>query len=196
METLAFVRRCGPLWVKKLIWNLDFRRVRWDKCRPCEKLVGLLLQVLRPDSSLLDLGCANGALVAHLRGQGWNGPYTGVDVSSEALRSASQQGLASCQWIVSDMCDFATSSHYDVIVASESLYYLRIEEATRLLQRLPGFLTSCGIIVIRIHDCEQYKDYVAAIETIYPTARKLIVGEGIGFFILQTNDPAASASRK
>ncbi|HWP85970.1 MAG TPA: class I SAM-dependent methyltransferase [Terriglobia bacterium] len=183
METLAHVRRFGPLWLKKLIWNLDFRRTKWEKGSPAQKLIELLLQTLQPESRVLDLGCANGALLACLRAGGWKGHYTGVDVSSEALKRAAARGIPECEWKVCDIADYTTLSRYDVIVASNSLYYLCLDEATRLLERLPGYLTPNGTIIIRIHDKEQYRNYTEVIEKIYPTAQKLAFGNGPVYYI-------------
>ena len=183
LAILGVVRRIGPFWLKKLIWNVEFSRGRWVYLHPPNNLVTSLLQLMGPDSSLLDLGCGNGELASCLRSQGWRGPYTGVDISSEGLRFGIERNLPSCRWVNADIGDFSSDSRYDSIVMIESLYYLRLEQAESLLLRLKALLTPAGCLIIRIHDSRRHSAYLAAIEKVYPAAKKFSTGSGQAYFL-------------
>jgi len=50
-----------------------------------------VLQMLKGDESILDLGCGNGELARELAKRGHRGPYLGVDFSLQLLRDAEPQ---------------------------------------------------------------------------------------------------------
>lgn len=185
LVTLGLLRRIGPSWLKKLIWNVEFRRGKWDYLHPPDNLVTFLLQIMGPESSLLDLGCGNGVLAACLRSRGWSGQYTGVDISSEALRLASQRNLPSCQWVICDFGSYRSNDRYDAIVMIESLYHLAMEEVESFLRRLASLLTPGGSIVVRIHDTHRHGGYVGLIERVFPVAQKFVTRTGQAHFILR-----------
>ena len=51
-----------------------------------------VLDSLKGDESILDLGCGNGELAGELESRGHRGPYLGVDFSVPLLREAESQG--------------------------------------------------------------------------------------------------------
>jgi len=55
------------------------RRVGWRSELEQAVRFEIVLDLVRPDSSLLDLGCGTGALGSYLRNAGWRGRYIGVD---------------------------------------------------------------------------------------------------------------------
>lgn len=57
------------------------------------------------DISLLDLGCGNGRLAAHLREKGHTGPYVGIDASPGLIQIASQQKLPETFFFQADLVD-------------------------------------------------------------------------------------------
>ena len=54
---------------------------------------------------LLDLGCGNGLLAAHLHKNGHTGPYTGLDTSSNLIEIARQQQIPNTQFFTADLSD-------------------------------------------------------------------------------------------
>ena len=52
-----------------------------------------VLESLKGDESVLDLGCGNGELLRELARRGHRGPYLGVDFSQPLLREAEEQPL-------------------------------------------------------------------------------------------------------
>jgi trans-aconitate methyltransferase len=193
MARLGLLRRIGPSWLKKLIWNVEFRGGKWDYLHPPDNLVTFLLQIMGPASSLLDLGCGNGVLAACLRSRGWSGQYTGVDVSSVALRLASQRNLPSCQWVIGDFGSYRGHDRYDAILMIESLYYLAMDQVESFLGRLATLLTPAGSIVVRIHDTHRHGGYVALIEKVFPVAQKFVTRTGQVYFV-QRNDGGSEFS--
>jgi len=71
---------------RTLGWTKDCRRVRFAAA----------FEGLRPDdyASVVDLGCGFGDLLDYLRTRGWQGRYTGVDLTPELLNEAARRHAA------------------------------------------------------------------------------------------------------
>jgi len=54
---------------------------------------------------LLDIGCGNGLLAAHLFRRGHTGPYTGIDTASNLIEIARAQEIPSAQFQTVDLAD-------------------------------------------------------------------------------------------
>jgi SAM-dependent methyltransferase len=74
---------------------------------------------LSPDDSVLDVGCGLGDFYAWLKAHGYRGQYTGIDISQEAVRLASEKHRRA-KFAVGDIADDKTlkGSGYDLVVAS------------------------------------------------------------------------------
>jgi trans-aconitate methyltransferase len=92
---------------------------------------------------------------------------------------------------MSDLADFTSSCRYDAAVMSESLYYLELEEAGRLLERLKTLLVDGGSLVIRIHDARRHSSYLAAVEKAYPQAKTFITKTGQVYFVVRNAPPSS-----
>jgi SAM-dependent methyltransferase len=71
---------------RTLGWTKDCRRVRFAAA----------LEGLRPEdyATVVDLGCGFGDLLDDLRARGWQGRYTGVDLTPELLNEAARRHAA------------------------------------------------------------------------------------------------------
>ena len=181
------VRRVGPSWLRQFIWDAEFRIGKWDFLRPPEGLVELLVSTMNPGSSLLDLGCGTGGLIASLRSRGRVGPFVGVDISNQALRLAARRGLGNCRWIHADLRDFTTDTKYDVVTIVEAIYYLDLEVAAEFLRRAKTFLTPTGVIAIRVHSQDEYKDYSDVIRSILPGSREFPTDDVGLYFVFRAD---------
>jgi SAM-dependent methyltransferase len=127
------VRSRAPIWVKRLVWD---RKHTGAQTNPSgSPLVDFLAPRIPQAASLLDLGCATGNLLAGLRRNGWNGHYTGVDISPRAISVARKINDARAEWLVSPIEDFAIDREFDLICFVESLYYVRLERVQEVLRR-------------------------------------------------------------
>jgi len=181
------VRRVGPSWLRQLIWDAEFSTGKWDFLHPPEGLVEFLVAIMNPSSTLLDLGCGTGGLIASLRSRGRAGHFVGVDISKQALRLATRRGLSDCSWIHSDLRDFTSDTQYDVVVIVESIYYLDLKDAADFLRRARNFLTPAGVIVIRVHNCHEYNDYANVIRSILPSSREFPTHEVGLYFVFRAD---------
>jgi SAM-dependent methyltransferase len=80
-------------------------------------------------ASLLDLGCGNGLLAAHLRKNGHTGEYTGLDTSSNLIEIARNQQISNSQFFTADLSDpdwFAglPKNHFDYILCFAVMHHL------------------------------------------------------------------------
>ena len=89
-----------------------------------------VLDRLRGDESILDLGCGNGELARELAKRGHRGPYLGVDFSRPLLRKAeSQPDGFSARFLEADLTGLSTigeqfSDHWSLIIAFAVLHHI------------------------------------------------------------------------
>jgi cyclopropane fatty-acyl-phospholipid synthase-like methyltransferase len=146
------VARIVPQFVKRAIWQRKYRRgYRMDQ--PAD-----MVALLRQHARVLELGCGRGGMLATLRSQGWNGYYHGVDISSEALSFFPFDNNS--KNTVSSIEDFHPHTLYDAIAFVESIYYLPLKRVQAIIERMQEHLSHDGIIAVRIHDHEKYREYI------------------------------------
>jgi SAM-dependent methyltransferase len=121
------------------------------------RVIALLLGSVGPQPrSVLDVGCAFGRLADALTGLGIE-EYTGVDLSDEAIRQARRRlaavaapGTASRRFVHEDLRAFVPGpgQQFEVIVFNEVLYYLKVDEAVRQVQRYGQWLAPDGVLCL------------------------------------------------
>ncbi|MCE4225044.1 class I SAM-dependent methyltransferase [Methylobacterium sp. C25] len=109
-----------------------------------------------PNPSVLDVGCCGGTLLAALSSCS---RYRGTDISTFAIDEARKTSqcldhlqLKRAHFEAIDLREFKSSDMWDVIVFSEVLYYLGLEEAQREVERYAEMLTPSGILVVAMKD--------------------------------------------
>jgi methionine biosynthesis protein MetW len=80
----------------------------------------IIAELIKPGSSVLDIGCGDGWLLEHLT-QTRNVKGFGIDVSPEAVRMARERGVTA---EVEDVLTWQPSKEYDYVVLSEVLEHL------------------------------------------------------------------------
>lgn len=153
-------RSYAPVWAKRLVWNWKHADLRIDPLG--SPLVAFLAPRIPVNASLLDLGCGAGNLRAGLRSLGWDGNYTGVDISEKTLSVARRINDPKAEWFISPIETFVVEKDYDIICLVESIYYVRLKCIPELLRRCSE---RCRTIYVRIWDTQTHAPYVRELGT-------------------------------
>jgi 2-polyprenyl-3-methyl-5-hydroxy-6-metoxy-1,4-benzoquinol methylase len=102
---------------------------------------------LKPGGSILDVGCGDGILRAHLHADSFS-KYVGIDFP-EAVGRAARRMDARTSFAAADMRAYETAERFDAIVFNESLYY--VENPIGELNRFAGFLAPGGVLLVSMH---------------------------------------------
>ncbi len=144
--------------IEKAEWERQYESGAWRHLGSLEELghytaiVGYIRSGPR-EPSVLDVGCGHGRLLELLAPH--FGTYTGIDVSSRAIKSARQLGIPNAEFIVGSFEDWTSTTLSDYIVFNESLSYAR--EPARLLSKYLDVLTPDGRVVISLCDYGNHK---------------------------------------
>jgi 2-polyprenyl-3-methyl-5-hydroxy-6-metoxy-1,4-benzoquinol methylase len=115
-----------------------------------------VLEMLKGDESILDLGCGNGELARELAKRGHRGPYLGVDFSLPLLQEAKvQPGGLSAKFIQADLTKLATakeqlleSGNWSVVLAFAMLHHIPSHERrVEILRVVKQLLSRDGLFV-------------------------------------------------
>lgn len=105
--------------------------------------LAVVADLIATGSRVLDLGCGDGALLAHLETQGCSG--TGVDQDPDSFVAAIRRGVSVIALdIDTDLNEFAEDS-YDVVVVSQTLQATRHPD--RILDQV-GRIAGVGIVSV------------------------------------------------
>lgn len=63
--------------------------------------------------------------------------------------------------------------HWDVIAMLESIYYVRLSDLPRTLNRWLEMLNPDGIVVFRLHDSDKHQQYLKAVLRMCPHTKKV-----------------------
>lgn len=105
-----------------------------------------LLSLLKPRyRSILDAGCGTGTLTRLLA---QHGPVVGVDGSTVAIQHAEEHKMDGVSYRTGDLRTVDLGGPYDLVVASEVLYYLKPEDRAEVIGRLADALETGGQFVV------------------------------------------------
>jgi SAM-dependent methyltransferase len=145
----------GPESIKRLIWNSEFGKGRWDSLEEThgDCIYPYLEQYLNR-GSLLDLGCGTGNTGHELAADAYH-DYTGVDISDVALDKARNKAVAEGRsdknrYFQSDISSYEPTQQFDVILFRESIYYIAAPELQGTLERYANFLKPGGVFIVRL----------------------------------------------
>ena len=131
-------------------WEAQYATGEWTYLRRLEELARYsviigYIQLLKPNSAILDVGCGEGILFHRIRPYGYS-RYVGVDVSSVAISGLASEQNAQTSFIVADAEAYVPQEQFDVIVFNEVLYYFHnpLEAIGRYTQALRGG----GVVVV------------------------------------------------
>ena len=102
----------------------------------------------KSNPTILDVGCGQGILQGKLN-IGSYSFYEGIDISHEAILQAEHKIDLNTDFHVANILDFKTKKLFDIIIFSESLYYLdTINEISKVIDIYAQFLEVNGKIII------------------------------------------------
>lgn len=104
---------------------------------------------------ILMLGCGSASLAGVLAPDSFAG-FMGVDISPEAIRRASSGENHKVRFTVADFTAYRCPRAYNVILFSESIYYVGPFRRKALLKKLATNLVPGGVIVVTIAEPQRY----------------------------------------
>jgi SAM-dependent methyltransferase len=135
--------------------NKQWRRNTWgwlsriDELAHYSVLVGYV-QYLKPNGSVLDIGCGEGLLKERLGSR--YSRYVGVDFEA-AITQAAQRADERSVFMVGDMHTVVPDGRFDVIIFNESAYYF--DDIVRGLRRFEAFLADGGVFLVSMFAAER-----------------------------------------
>ena len=135
-------------------WNYEYAAGKWAGLKDISEqthnavLLGYVAY-LRPDSTILEIGCGSGALFPYIARLGYR-RYMGIDISAVAIDQCQSFGDDKTSFQATDAETYTPDFHPDVIVLNETIYYFR--QPIRTLERYSGYLAANGIFVLSLVD--------------------------------------------
>ena len=150
-------------------WDEEYRSGRWAYLSSLEQvpryaLIAAWIECLKPEGSVLDIGCGEGILTEWLRSCGH---YHGIDISQIALARARDRdqlnGRKAFDCASAETFYQTCSMRFDCIVFNEVLYCC--SDPIRILARYERLLNPGGYIIVSVTGFEPgcWKD----IQTMY-----------------------------
>ena len=142
------------------IFDDQFKTGFWDYLSNLDELAHYSIIVgycyfWKPHPSILDVGCGQGVLQGRLK-IGSYSYFEGIDFSKEAILQAEHRLDSKTTFRVTPILDYKTEKLFDIIIFSESLYYLdNINEVSKVIDRYTQFLEVNGKIIISHYNYAQ-----------------------------------------
>jgi len=108
------------------------------------------LQYRSRGGDALDVGCGSGGRMVRIL-QTENYQITGIDVSSEMIRIASENHPENA-FIHQDICTWETTDTFDFIVAWDSIFHLPYVQQEPVIKKLCRFLKEDGVLIYTFGD--------------------------------------------
>jgi SAM-dependent methyltransferase len=130
--------------------------LRSHNWRTAENSAGYLLPHLRPEHTLLDVGCGPGTITADLAGRVRQ--VTAIDTSAEVLDIARQTAPANATFQLADVHDLAfADASFDVVHAHQVLQH--VADPVRALREMRRVCRPGGIVAVRDGDYRAFAWY-------------------------------------
>jgi trans-aconitate methyltransferase len=156
------VTRLGPQKLRSMAFDEKYRRGDWCfQSESQDELPTIIRHYLR-NGDLLILGCGEASVLDGLDASAIHSAL-GIDLSREAIRRAGRHASRNVTFQVADMERFDCPRSYDVILFSESLYYVRTSRQIPLLKRLSLKLKPGGAFVVTLAEATRYQHILTGI---------------------------------
>jgi 2-polyprenyl-3-methyl-5-hydroxy-6-metoxy-1,4-benzoquinol methylase len=141
-------RFCGPA-LRRLSFDEKFRTGQWNFSGESSVELANAVERYVNGGDILMLGCGTAAITQSLKPDCFKS-FLGVDLSQEAIARANMRASDQIRFELGDMLHFTTNQRFDVILFSESLYYLKPWQRQPMLRRASGMLKPLGRIIVTI----------------------------------------------
>lgn len=177
------VTRFAPTRLRSLAFDAKYRRGDWDFAGESSDELPLTVLQYGRGGDLLILGCGGASILASFEPAIF-ASVLGVDLSQEAIRRASRFATANITFTPGDMTTFQCERPYDVILFSESLYYVPLAKELELLNRLSKCLKPGGAFIVTLAQPKRYRAIIELIRASFQvledrnfvgSARRLLV---------------------
>lgn len=163
-----------------------------------EKYLQKLNKLLKPKSTILDIGCGSGKPIANYFFQ-HNHKIIGIDISDEQIKLA-KQNVPVGNFEVKDMSELKNNEYrVDAVVSFYAIFHIPKEEHLSLLKKINSFLPEKGFILITMgaSEWEGHEDFfgVDMHWSHYGSKKNLDIVKMAGFKIL-TNEIDNSGGEK
>jgi trans-aconitate methyltransferase len=157
-----FITRFGPSRLRSMAFDEKYRSGTWDfRGETSDELPSVIRTYLRC-GDLLILGCGGASIVERFNSCEFSS-ILGLDLSEEAVRLANRFARENVSFQTGDLIKFQCVICYDVILFSESLYYVPSSQQENLLKRLASQLKPGGVIVVTLAQASRYKTIIELI---------------------------------
>ncbi|OYQ34686.1 SAM-dependent methyltransferase [Flavobacterium cyanobacteriorum] len=144
-------------WRRKLRWNKQYRRGRWESLKTGKELtryttiIRYLTDYGKQNPSILDIGCGEGVLNEKLPKDYTYSYFLGIDFSKVSIEKAILKNFPNAEFQCRDIHNFNPERKFDVIVFNEVFYYIHEKERMNVLQKMISHLEDNGIIIASIY---------------------------------------------
>ena len=149
------VTRFGPQCLKLLAFDEKFHNGAWNFTNHPDYDLADVVKRYANKGNVLIMGCGTTSIMGCLEADGFSS-VLGIDISSEAIRMASQYASPKVSFKQADMIHFKCPSSFNIILFPESLYYVSMPQRKALLQRFCASLKPEGCIIATFAQARRY----------------------------------------
>ena len=140
------VTRFGPRRLRSLAFDEKYISGDWSPPTDGESELPIVTSRYLRKGDLLIMGCGGCSVLKGLESLGLNSAL-GIDLSPEAIRLANRYASEKITFQIADMVSFDCPRSFDVILFSESLYYITASQQKAVLGRLAARLNQGGVFI-------------------------------------------------
>lgn len=161
-----FFTRYGNAYIKQLCFNEKFSSGEWHfECKSGDELATIVERKANKGKILI-LGCGTAKLCQVLPDDCYES-ILGIDISTVAIEDARKHAKRGMKFITADIVSYKYEDTYNVILFSESIYYLNKTDRKELLQTCKRQLLQNGVIIVTISNPQGYKNILQEIRDEY-----------------------------
>jgi 2-polyprenyl-3-methyl-5-hydroxy-6-metoxy-1,4-benzoquinol methylase len=157
-----FATRLGPKSLRKLAFDEKYSSGDWDFSNDGPKELMKLVESHANKGHILIMGCGGASILKDISPEAY-ASVLGVDLSTEAIRLACQYAGPKISFQQADMTKFNFPRAYDLVLFSESIYYIPFLHRKRYLQKICQHLTHGGSILVTISQSKRYRNIFSMI---------------------------------
>jgi trans-aconitate methyltransferase len=157
------VTRFGGKRLRSLSFDGKFQSGDWNFNSENPDLVHLV-ETYCFNGHILALGCGTAPIASALNAASFQS-FLGIDLSEKAIGIANNRANESIRFEVGEMVGYQCRRNYDVILFSDSFYYVNRFSRKKFLRRLCRSLTPRGRIIVSLAQPMRYASILTMIQS-------------------------------